>query len=38
MVHADADRGLCGGLHPLGPLTKNVALAAMLWVLARQQR
>lgn len=38
MAHVDADRGLCGGLHPLGPLTKNVALAAMLWVLARQQR
>jgi DoxX-like family len=25
-------------LHPLGPLTKNLSLAAMLWVLAGQRR
>jgi len=24
-------------LHPLGPLTKNVPIAAVLWVLAREQ-
>lgn len=25
-------------LHPLGPLTKNLVLAALLWVLARRSR